>query len=159
MKKLSKKQPHVVFVQWEDRSPRRLSISKVRFQRLLSPVSSLSDVPINIVQIFETNPEITTCPFSQTETDTAVEQMKLGKAPGLDGLPTKLWKLPNTRKFLCVFCNDTLSGNRSQEWGKSSIIPTPKKGNSTLRDNYRGLSLTQVSSKSIIDFCSIVSGL
>ena len=73
--------------------------------------------------------------------------MKNGKAPGLDGLPPEFWKLPKVKKSLLSFCNKTYSGNRPKEWGLSGITPIPKKGNLTITDNYRGISLTQVASK------------
>ena len=73
--------------------------------------------------------------------------MKNGKAPGLDGLPPDFWKLPKVKKNLCSFCNKTYNRNRPKEWGLSGITPIPKKGNLTITNNYRGISLTQVASK------------
>ena len=73
--------------------------------------------------------------------------MEHGKAPGLDGLPLELWKLPKVSKVLRTFCNNALSGNRPAEWGLSGLVPVPKKGNLTLPDNYRGISLTQIAAK------------
>ena len=40
-----------------------------------------------------------------------------------------------------------LGGNRPKEWGLSGIVPVPKKGNLTIPDNYRDISLTQVAAK------------
>ena len=73
--------------------------------------------------------------------------MKNGKALRLDGLLPEFWKLPKVKKSLLSFCNKTYSGNRPKEWGLSGITPIPKKGNLTITDNYRGISLTQVASK------------
>ena len=73
--------------------------------------------------------------------------MKSGKTPGLDGLPAELWKLPKVRESLNIFCKQTLSGDRPAEWGLSGIVPVAKKGDLTLPDNYRGISLTQVAAK------------
>ena len=73
--------------------------------------------------------------------------MKNGKAPGLDGIPPEVWKLPKIRKILRSFCNETYHGNRPDEWGISAITSIPKKGNLKLTDNYRGISLTQVAAK------------
>ena len=70
--------------------------------------------------------------------------MKPGKAPGLDGLTLDLWKLPRVRTFLQDFCIHTFDDHRPDEWGISGIVPVPKKGNLTIRDNYRGISLTQI---------------
>jgi len=73
--------------------------------------------------------------------------MKTGKAPGLDGLTPEFWKFPKVKKHLRTFCNASYNGNRPKEWGLSSIIPIPKKGDLTVTDNYRGISLTQIASK------------
>ena len=57
--------------------------------------------------------------------DAAIKQMKMGKAPGLDGLPLEFWKLPKARISLTEFCNMTLQGERPVEWGLS--YPFPRK--------------------------------
>ena len=92
-------------------------------------------------------PHIKSGEFSQAEVNTAVKQMKSGKAPGLDGLLPEFWKLSKVKKHLRKFCNATFKGNRPKEWGLSSITPLPKKGDLTVTDNYRGSSLTQSASK------------
>ena len=145
VRQLSGKKPGVIFIQGEN----RLETWKNHFKKLLNAeVFQPSDtVETTIDLIFEINPEIRCDQFSQEEVDTAIKQMKFGKAPGLDCLPAELWKLPKIRKSLKVFCNDTLNGNRPEEWGLSGIVPIPKKGNLTITDNYRGISLTQVAAK------------
>ena len=102
---------------------------------------------IDIEKIYYTFSDIHSGEFSQAEIDAAARQMKNGKAPGLDGLPPEFWKLPKVKKSLLSFCNKTYSGNRPKEWGLSGITPIPKKGDLTITDNYRGISLTQVASK------------
>ena len=73
--------------------------------------------------------------------------MKHGKAPGLDGIPIEVWQLPKLRKDLLKFCNKTYLGNRPLKWGISGIVPIPKKGDLTIPENYRGISLTQTAAK------------
>ena len=73
--------------------------------------------------------------------------MKHGKAPGLDGIPIEVWQLPKLRKDLLKFCNKTYLGNRPLKWGISDIVPIPKKGDLTIPENYRGISLTQTAAK------------
>ena len=58
-----------------------------------------------------------------TQEDRDIKQMKLGKAPGLDGIPIEMWQLPKLRKDLLKFCNETYLGNRPPEWGISVIVP------------------------------------
>ena len=53
----------------------------------------------------------------QDEVDSAVRNLKNGKAPGLDGLPPVFWKLPEVKSSLLKFCNETFHGKRTKEWG------------------------------------------
>ena len=57
--------------------------------------------------IYESNRNIDTDIFSLAEVNIAIKQMKLGKAPGLDGIPIEVWQLPKLRKDLLTFCNKT----------------------------------------------------
>ena len=107
----------------------------------------IAESEIHIEKIYDTFNNIRSGEFSQAEIEAAVRQMKNGKAPGLDGLPHEFWRLPKVKKSLLSFCNKSYSGNRPKEWGFSGITPIPKKGNLTITDNYRGISLTQVASK------------
>ena len=79
----------------------------------------------------------------QYEVDSAVRNLKNGKAPGLDGLPPEFLKLPKVKSSLLNFCN----GKRPKEWGSSGLTPIPKKGDLKKTDNYRAISLTQIAAK------------
>ena len=142
VKELSGKRTRsVIFIEAED----RLKTWENHFKNLLNaPPTAESD--IHIEKIYDTFNNIRSGEFSQAEVEAAVRQMKNGKAPGLDGLPPEFWKLPKVKKSLLSFCNKTYSGNRPKEWGLSGITPIPKKGNLTITDNYKGISLTQVAS-------------
>ena len=48
------------------------------------------------------------------------------------------------------FCNDALcDGLIPDQWKLSNIVPVPKKGDLTKTDNYRGISLTSIVSKTL----------
>ena len=145
VRELSGKRSGVVFVHGED----RLTTWKNHFAKLLNSDAIQTDEinEVDITPLYELNFEISCEPFTQQEVDTTIKQMKLRKAPGLDGLPLEFWKLPKARTSLTEFCNKTLQGCRPAEWGISGIVPVPKKGNLTIPDNYRGISLTQVAAK------------
>ena len=142
VKQLSGKRPNTVFIQGDD----RLASWKSHFEKLLNS-DNASNVPVSIDPVFEPNPNIPTGKFSQAEVNIAIKQMKLGKAPGLDNIPIEVWRLPKLKKYLTRFCNATLEGNRPPEWGLSGIVPVPKKGDLTIPDNYRGISLSQTAAK------------
>ena len=104
MKELSgKKSKSSIFIEADD----RLDAWKSHFQNLLNAESSNTDNPDSIKKLFDVFPEINCGDFSQNEVDIALKQMKNGKAPGLDGIPIEVWKLPEIRKFLKMFCNQT----------------------------------------------------
>ncbi|KAJ8346794.1 hypothetical protein SKAU_G00281950 [Synaphobranchus kaupii] len=142
VKQLSGKRSNTVFIQGED----RLASWKSHFENLLNSDNN-TNVPVTIDPIFETHSNIPTGKFSQAEVNTAIKQMKHGKAPSMDSIPIEVWRLPKLKKCLKRFCNATLEGNRLPEWGISSIVPVPKKGDLTIPDNYQGISLTQTAAK------------
>ncbi|XP_038055810.1 uncharacterized protein LOC119727814 [Patiria miniata] len=142
VKQLSGKRPNTVFIQGDD----RLASWKSHFEKLLSSDNASND-PVSIDPVFDPNPNIPAGKFSQAEVNIAIKQMKLGKAPGLDNIPIEVWRLPKLKKYLTRFCNATLEGNRPPEWGFSGIVPVPKKGDLTIPDNYRGISLSQTAAK------------
>ena len=147
VKELSGKRTRsLIFIEGED----RLKTWENHFKNLLNdPLTAESETCIE--KIYDTFNDIQSGEFSQAEIDAAVRQMKNGKAPGLDSLLPEFWKLPKVKKNFCSFCNKTYNGNRSKEWGLSGITPILKKGNLTITDNYRFISLTQVASKSYND--------
>lgn len=117
------------------------------FLNSLPLTSGIQAIPISLPSSQSpTSPEISGDPFSQAEINTALEQVKLGKAPSLDRLPLQLWKLPKFRECLKSFCNKTLRP-KTTDWGLSGIVPSPKKRNLTIPDNYPIISLTQVAAK------------
>ena len=53
----------------------------------------------------------------------------------------------NSRNISQGSGNATLEGNSPPEWGLSGIVLVPKKGDLTIPDNYRGISLSQTAAK------------
>ena len=143
VKELSGKRTRsVVFIEGED----SMKTWDNHFKNLLN-ASPTAESETHIEKIFDTFNAIQSGEFSQAEIDAAVRQMRNGKALGLNSLPPEFWKLPKVKKNLCSFCNKTYNGNRPKEWGLSGITPIPRKGNLTITDNHRCISLTQVASK------------
>ena len=131
-----------IFIEGED----RLNKWKTHFESLLNAGDPNKPTPI-IAPLFPTNNNIPSTDITMEEIAKALKQMKNNKAPGLDGLPIELWKLPGLQEILLSFCNDTYHGRRPEEWGRTAIVPVPKKGDLTKPDNYRGISLSQTAAK------------
>ena len=67
---------------------------------------------------------------------------------GPDNVPPIIWKDPKFHQLLLDTCNQVLNSSVAPPlWLTSDIIPLPKKGNLTLHQNYRGISLTSIAAK------------
>ena len=53
--------------------------------------------------------------ISKDDLDSAIDQMKNGKEPGLDALSPEFWKMKNIRHILLKFCVETFLGDRPDE--------------------------------------------
>ena len=94
---------------------------------------------------------INTDSISINEVKEAIQQLKNGKAPGLDHIIT-----PEVLKYggdwmankLRDICNEIFEKHVTPtQFNTNIIIPIPKKGDKTLMTNYRGISLMSVAAK------------
>ena len=89
---------------------------------------------------------INTNPFTASELEVVIKQLKSSKAFGPDNIPALIWKDPNFNTLLLNICNHTFSTHSPPSiWHESQIIPMPKKGDLSLATNYRGISLMAIS--------------
>jgi hypothetical protein len=91
-----------------------------------------------------------TGPFTQAETVASLKNTRPDGAPGNDGIPARVLKLPGLIGPVTTMLNahSPLTGGHAHElWRSSSIASIPKKGNSTALDNQRGISLMVTSAK------------
>ena len=80
----------------------------------------------------------------ESEVESALKSLKLGKAPGIDNIPVEL--LTNGGELVVTaytsICNHVFkSGEWPKEWTTSIIVPMPKKGSLKKCNNYRTISL------------------
>ena len=82
--------------------------------------------------------------ITMEEVETAVKQMKVGKAAGMDELCVEMIKAAGPvglqwlyRLFRCIWKEKLISSDCS----KGVIIPIFKKGDKKICDNYRGITL------------------
>ena len=73
-----------------------------------------------------------------------LKQMKLGTAPGVDGIPVELLRVctHDVRHALLLLFNQVVrTGIIPELWRTSITVPIPKKGDLMLPSNWRGISL------------------
>ena len=88
--------------------------------------------------------------ITEEELDKALARMKSGKASGSDGIVPEMLKGLETsgRKYLQWVVNRAWKTQSiPQEWSNAVILPIHKKGDKTKCDNYRGISLLNVTGK------------
>ena len=94
--------------------------------------------------------EVLDADITTEEVSKAINKMKNNKAAGPDGIVAELIKLAenNVVHYLTKLFNKIFqSGSFPREWTRSIIIPIHKKGDPSLSDNYRGISLLSIISK------------
>ena len=88
--------------------------------------------------------------FSSAEIRKALKQMKNGKAPGMDNISVELLKTDpeiSVKQMKDLFETIWNSETVPQDWKKGIIIKIPKKGDTAVCGNYRGINLLSVPSK------------
>jgi len=84
------------------------------------------------------------------EIETAIDDLKLNKAAGIDGIGNEILKKSKVviAPMLCVLFNKILENEIfPQEWCKAIIVPVYKNGDKDDPHNYRGISLLSCISK------------
>ena len=108
---------------------------------VLEPPSALSDdVCVNELSDNWTEEEITA----------VISQMRKGRAPGLEGIPTEMSKLSGTESihWLRTIADGIWRTDMvPSDWTKQLLIPIHKKGCCTTCDDYCGIALLSIPSK------------
>jgi hypothetical protein len=96
------------------------------------------------------NPNLSRLSVTEQEVEKALTQLNPTKAPGPDGIPTKILKdcareiAPHLTK---IFNASLEKGCLPKEWKDANVVPIYKKGKQTDPSNYRPISLLPVCSK------------
>ena len=97
-------------------------------------------------------------PITFDEVNTAINKLKNGKSPGLNGIPPKAYKAMNgtMRKRVHQYIFDFFEGHEDyNEWHLSQCVPVPKSGSLSDPNKWRGVMLMDVCSKV---FSSVMNG-
>ena len=119
------------------------------FETLLSPPdSNATTISFSCEPVFEVPPQFEQGPITIEELDSAVKALRTGRAPGLDQVTVESLKLPELREELLEVLNAVYaSGTVPEKWHLSALIPIPKKGDLSMRTNYRGIALMSIPAK------------
>ena len=125
----------------------RLNSWYTTFKNLLGNAPTVSMENEDMQQMYEELP-IRTDPFDMEELHVAITQLKNGKSCGEEGIPTEVIKCCGIHDIILHFCNESFNGNcRPEQWNMTNIILIPKSGDLSNPENYRGISLTSIISK------------
>ena len=122
------------------------------FKSLLDIDTQTHDDAYSIQSVTENNNinEIVNQPITENEVSSALRKLKNRKAAGPDGIVGELLKVSHEKiiDFLVLFFNTLFDrGIFPDSWCDSITMPLYKKGDINNTNNYRGISLSNISSK------------
>ena len=82
--------------------------------------------------------------FEKSELEKVKERLKYNKGFGLDKIPPEVWKSGAFDDLLLEWCNNVYNGAHIEKWTEGGISPFPKKGDLGVTSNYRGITLTSI---------------
>ena len=127
----------------------RLDAWTTHFRNLLGLPPQVPDENMDVETVFPSL-DIRADEFDVSELIEAKKQIKEGKAYGDDGIAPEIIKRVDVDDLVLEFCNKAMSNSDIPEhWKRLNIIPVPKKGDLTKTENYRGIALTSVVSKTL----------
>ena len=119
------------------------------FCQVLNVQSRYMEDTVASVQLMTVREELS-MPPSEDEILAAMSSLKVGKAGGKNGVLPEMLKCcgANLLEHLVkLFHQVWRDGCVPQEWKDALIVPTPKKGDLSVCDNWRGISLLDISGK------------
>ena len=121
------------------------NIADVLNQQFESVFTRETDVPANLLQATSRHPEMPDILFTLPGVLKLLENLKIHKAPGPDGItPRVLQSLAQVIApiLTCIFNKSYQTGQVPDDWLRANVVPVFKKGNKTDPENCRPLLLT-----------------
>jgi hypothetical protein len=97
-------------------------------------------------------------PITFAEVDAAINKLKNGKSPGLNGIPAEAYKvmITESRQLVHGYVTAFFEGDADYDgWHTSQCVPVPKSGNLSNPNKWCGVMLMDVSSNI---FSSVMNG-
>ena len=123
---------------------------KSYFQNLLNPVNPNPEQAAPTSQQTEIKIDELDKEITELEIQQAIDKQKDGKSAGIDEMSPELLKAakPKITTYLTKLFNEIYQKSYfPSDWITSIIVPIHKKGSKAIMDNYRGISLLNLSSK------------
>ena len=121
------------------------------FESVLNTTSTYSEASVNSLWQYPLRPRMSNPP-SEEEIIEAIDKLKRNKVGGSNGILPELLKSSGAaiiEHIQDLFDTVWREGQVPQEWRDATLIPIPKKGDLSLCDNWRGISLLDVFGKAL----------
>ena len=118
----------------------QIQLCQQHFLNLLGNPPKVTHEPIT--KIINKQLDIKLRQFMQEELDSVLRKIKNKKVAGLDEIPPETWKTREFDDILLRHCNAVYNQTIIDGWTKGYILP--EKGNLGLAKNYRGMTLTSI---------------
>jgi hypothetical protein len=126
-----------------------MSVFGAHFHKVLNNHRPVDHTVLNLL---DQKPHMTTLdnPITFAEVNHAINKLKKGKSPGLNGIPPEALKAMDTdsrrtiHRHVCDFFNGTID---HEGWHRSQCIPVPKRGDLSDPNKWRGIRLMDMCSK------------
>jgi hypothetical protein len=126
-----------------------MSVFSLHFHKVLNNHRPVDD---SVLDLIDQKPRLTTIdtPITFREVKRAINKLKKGKAPGLNGIPPEALKAMDdvSKRTIHKHVSDFFEGKTDHEaWRKSQCVPVPKKGDLSDPNKWRGIMLMDMCSK------------
>jgi hypothetical protein len=126
-----------------------MSVFSLHFHKVLNNLRPVDDSVLELINQKPCHTAIDT-PITFREVKGAINKLKKGKAPGLNGIPPEALKAMDDapRRTVHKHVSDFFEGKTDHEaWQKSQCVPVPKKGDLSDPNKWHGIMLMDMCSK------------